>query len=47
MGLISGSGKSPGGRVWQPTPVFLPEEIPWTEEPRGLQAIGSFRVGHE
>ena len=24
MGLIPGSGRSPGGRAWQPTPVFLP-----------------------
>ena len=21
---------------WQPTPVFLPEKIPWIEEPGGL-----------
>ena len=21
--------------------------IPWTEEPRGLQSIGSLRVGHD
>ena len=25
----------------QPTPVFLPGEIPWTEEPGGLQSMGS------
>ena len=24
-------------RVWQPTPVFLPGESPWIEEPGGLQ----------
>ena len=29
-------GRSPG-REWQPTPVFLPGESPWTEEPGGLQ----------
>ena len=23
-----------------PTPVFLPGESPWTEEPGGLQSIG-------
>ena len=23
---VSGLGKSPGGRAWQPTPVFLPGE---------------------
>ena len=25
-GSIPGSGISPGGGAWQPTPVFLPEE---------------------
>ena len=29
----------------QPTPVFLPRESPWTEEPGGLQSMGSQRVG--
>ena len=24
----------------QPTPVFLPGKIPWTEEPGGLQSMG-------
>ena len=28
-------------RAWQPTPVFLPAESPWTEEPGGLQSMGS------
>ena len=28
-------------RAWQPTPVFLPGESPWTEEPGGLQSMGS------
>ena len=23
-------------KEWQPTPVFLPEESPWTEEPGRL-----------
>ena len=31
-------------RAWQPTPVFLPGESPWTEEPGGLQSVGSHRV---
>ena len=26
--------------MWQPTPVFLPGESPWTEEPGGLQSVG-------
>ena len=34
-------------RAWQPTPVFLPGESPWTEEPGGLEFIGSQRVGHD
>ena len=29
------------GRAWQPTPVFFPGESPWTEEPGGLQSMGS------
>ena len=29
------------------TPVFLPGESPWTEEPVGLQSMGSHRVGHD
>ena len=36
LGSIPGLGRSPGGRHWQPTPVFLPVESPWTEEPGGL-----------
>ena len=39
-------GKIPWRRAWQPTPVFLPGEIPRTEEPGGLQSMGSQRVGH-
>ena len=31
-------------RAWQPTPVFLPGKSPWTEEPGGLQSLGSERV---
>ena len=29
------------------TPVFLPGESPWIEEPGGLQSTGSQRVGHD
>ena len=36
--------KIPWKRAWQPTPVFLPGEIPWIEEPGGLQSKGSQRV---
>ena len=34
-------GKKPWRREQQPTPVFLPRESPWTEEPGGLQSVGS------
>ena len=37
-------GKLPWRRAWQPTPVFLPAESQWTEEPGGLQSIGLQRV---
>jgi len=43
-GLIPGSGRFPWRREWQPT---LAWGIPWTEEPDGLQSIGSQRVGHD
>ena len=40
-------GKIAWRRAWQPTPVFLLGESPWTEEPGGLQSMGSQRVGHD
>ena len=43
LGSIPGLGRSPRG--WQPTLVFLPGESPCTEEPGGLQSMGSQRVG--
>ena len=33
-------GKIPWEREWLPTPIFLPGESPWTEEPGGLQSMG-------
>ena len=39
-GLIPGSGRSPGGGNGNPL-QFLAWEIPWTEEPGGLQFTGS------
>ena len=33
-------GKIPWRRKWEPTPVFLPGKISWTEEPGGLQSMG-------
>ena len=40
-------GKIPWRRAWQSTPVFLPGESPWTEEPGRLQSMRSQRVGHD
>ena len=37
----------PWRRAWQPTPVLLPGESPWIEDPGGLQSTGSQRVGHD
>ena len=39
-------GKIPWRRAWQPTPVFLPGESPWAEEPGRLQSMRSQTVGH-
>ena len=33
-------GRIPWRRAWQPTPIFLPGESPWTEEPGRLQSMG-------
>ena len=35
------AGKIPWRREWLPTPVLLPGESQWTEEPGGLQSMGS------
>ena len=34
-------GKSPWKSAWQPTPVFLPGESPWTEEPQFSSVVQS------
>ena len=39
--------KIPWSRKWQPTLIFLPGKIPWTEEPSRLQSMGSQRVGQD
>jgi len=36
VGLIPGLGIYIGGGKWQLTLVFLPEKLPWTEEPGRL-----------
>ena len=33
-------GRIPWRREWQPTPVYLPEKIPWIEESDALQSLG-------
>ena len=43
MGSIPGSGRSPGGRMATHSSI-LAWRIPWTEEPGGLQSMGSQRV---
>ena len=44
-GLIPGSGRSSGGGHGNPLSIVA-WRIPWTEEPGGLQFIGSKRFGH-
>ena len=46
VGSIPGLGRSPGGGHGNPLQYSCLEN-PWTEEPGGLQSIGSQRVGHE
>ena len=41
------AGKIPWRKAWQLTPVSLPGESPWTEEPGRLQSMGSQRVRHD
>ena len=44
-GSIPGSGRSPGEGNGTHSSI-LAWEIPWTEEPGGLQTMGLQRVGH-
>ena len=44
LGSIPGSGRSPGEVIHS---SILAWEIPWTEEPGGLQSTGSQRVSHD
>ena len=43
MDLILGLGRSPGGGNGNPLQCSC-WEIPWTEEPEGLQSVGLQRV---
>ena len=40
-------GKMFWRKKWQPTPVFLPEKIPWMKEPGGLQFMRLQTIGHD
>ena len=44
--LISGAGRSPGGRHGNPLSI-LAWRIPWAEEPGRLQSLESQRAGHD
>ena len=46
MGLIPGSGRSPGEGNSTPVVWRIVWRIPWTKEPGGLQSMGSQGVGH-
>ena len=39
--------EDPWRKTWQRTPIFLPGNSPRTEEPGGLQLMGSQRVGQD
>ena len=45
-GSIPGSGRSLGKEMATHSSI-LAWRIPWTEVPRGLQSMGSQRVGHD
>ena len=45
-GFVLGSGRSPGEGDATHSSILV-WRIPWTEEPDGLQSIGSQRVGHD
>ena len=45
LGSIPGSGRSRGEGNGTHSSI-LAWEVPWTEEPGGLQSVGSQRVGH-
>ena len=47
MGSIPGSGRFPLEEEMATHYSILAWKIPWTEEPGGLQSMGSLRVGHD
>ena len=46
-GILSLGRKDPLEKEIETHSSILAWEIPWTEEPGGLQSIGSQRVGHD
>ena len=46
-GSLPGSGRSPGEGNGNPLQYSCLEKTPWTEEPGGLQSMGSQRVRHD
>ena len=44
---FSGDLRRDGEKAMAPHSSTLAWKIPWTEEPGGLQSMGSLRVGHE
>ena len=46
-GSVLGSGRSPGERKWQPTPVFLPGKSCELRGQAGQQCVGLQRVRHD
>ena len=46
VGSVPGLGRCPGGGHGNPL-YYLAWRSPWTQEPGGLQSIGSHRVGHD
>ena len=47
LGLIPWLGRSPGGGQGNPPQYSCLENVPWIEEPGGLQSMGSQRAGHD
>ena len=47
LGLIPGSGRSPGEEIVYPLQYSCVDKNPWTEEPGELQSMGLQRVRHD
>ena len=47
LGSIPGLGRSPGGGHGNTLQYSCQENSPWTEEPGGLQSMGSKRAGRD